>query len=98
MINPLSLQTLYIHCLSIYDWILCIELLWLYGYHIKFKSFLTLSISLFLFFLSAICVLTWHYYSNIPDLLWLVASQSFFTFFGNMSLSISCRRLDDGIR
>nr|YP_009550832.1 hypothetical protein Ycf49 [Eustigmatophyceae sp. Mont 10/10-1w]QAA11781.1 hypothetical protein Ycf49 [Eustigmatophyceae sp. Mont 10/10-1w] len=97
MINKLSFQTLYIHCLSIFDWIFCIETLWIYGYKLKIKSFLNLSTSLFLFFLSATCVLTWHYYYNISNLIWLVVIQSFLTLCGNISLTVSSRRLNDRI-
>lgn len=93
----LSLQTWYIHSLSVIDWLAFIEICWQYAYQIKSKKVIYLTTSLGIFFLSGICILTWHYFFNYTDLIWLIIFQSFLTLLGNISLVYSSRSLYDRI-
>lgn len=97
MISKLSFQTWYIHCLSVIDWLLFIELFWKYAYQIKSKTLIYLSSVLILFFLSAICIVTWHYFSNFQTLKWLIGFQSILTLVGNCSLIFATWRRNDRI-
>ncbi len=97
MISKLSFQTWYIHCLSVIDWLVFIDLFWKYGYQIKSKTFIYLCSVLLLFFLSATCILTWHYFLNFPKLRWLIAFQSLLTLTGNISLIFASWRKNDRI-
>lgn len=97
MLLKLSFQTWYIHCLSVIDWLIFIELFWKYAYSIKSKTLIYLSSVLVLFFLSAICILTWHYFSNFYLLKWLIGFQSILTVVGNISLIVATWRRNDRI-
>jgi hypothetical protein len=97
MILKLSFQTWYIHCLSVIDWLIFIELLWTYSYQLKSKTFLYLCSVLILFFLSAICILTWHYFLNFSVLKWLIVLQSLLTIVGNFCLIFATWRRNDRI-
>lgn len=91
--TPLSFQTWYIHSLSVFDWIIFIEIIWQYSYQIKSKRLIYFSTSLGCFLLSGLCILTWHYFSNLKDLSWLIVFQSFLTLIGNISLMYKSRSL-----
>lgn len=95
MILRLSFQTWYIHCLSVIDWLIFIEIFWNYAYQIKSKTLLYLASALVLFFLSAVCILIWHYFSNFYLLKWLIGFQSLLTIIGNFSLFIATWRKND---
>nr|YP_010478587.1 hypothetical protein Ycf49 [Chlorobotrys sp.]UVI60892.1 hypothetical protein Ycf49 [Chlorobotrys sp.] len=95
MILKLSFQTWYIHWLSVIDWLIFIEFFWKYGYQIKSKKLLYFSSVLVLFFLSALCILTWHYFSNLYMLKWLIGFQSILTIVGNFSLIFATWRKND---
>nr|YP_010478869.1 hypothetical protein Ycf49 [Neustupella aerophytica]UVI61174.1 hypothetical protein Ycf49 [Neustupella aerophytica] len=97
MILKLSFQTWYIHCLSVIDWLIFIDIFWKYAYQIKSKTLMYLTSALVLFFLSAICILTWHYFSNVYLLKWLIGLQSILTIVGNFSLVIATWRRNDRI-
>lgn len=84
--GTLSFQTWYIHSLSVIDWIVFIEIAWKYAYQVKSKKIIRLSTVLGIFFISGICILTWHYFSNNKDLSWLIVFQSFLTLLGNIGL------------
>ena len=86
MILKLSFQTWYIHSLSVIDWLLFIEIFWQYAYQIKSKTLLGLVPTLTLFFLSAVCIISWHYFLNLQMLIWLIGFQSILTLIGNFSL------------
>lgn len=86
MILKLSFQTWYIHSLSVIDWLIFIELFWHYAYEIKSKTLIRFIPALTLFFLSAICILSWHYFLNLETLTWLIGFQSLLTLTGNFSL------------
>ena len=86
MVLKLSFQTWYIHSLSVIDWLIFIEIFWQYVYQIKSKTLLCLIPTLTLFFLSAMCVISWHYFLNPLMLSWLVGFQSVLTLIGNFSL------------
>ncbi len=81
----LSLQTWQIHNLSILEWIIAIELVWIYSKERKKKIYLKLSSFMLAFFISGICIINWHYYLNTNAFIWLVIFQSFLTFFANTS-------------
>lgn len=83
----LSLQTWHIHSLSIFEWLIAIELIWQYGTLIKVKKFLKLASFMVSFLVSGICIINWHYYSNFSIFIWLVIFQSILTFIGNYSFS-----------
>lgn len=83
----LSLQTWQIHALSLVEWFFAIELIWVYGNYIKSKFFLKICCLMIYFFVSAVCIIGWHYYSNNYSLIWLVIFQAFLTFLGNLSFS-----------
>nr|YP_009550405.1 hypothetical protein Ycf49 [Characiopsis acuta]QAA11360.1 hypothetical protein Ycf49 [Characiopsis acuta] len=97
MILKLSFQTWYIHCLSVIDWLIFIEVLWKYGYQIKSKTLVYSCSVLILFFLSAVCILTWHYFLNFSIIKWLIAFQSLLTLLGNFSLIFATWRRNDRI-
>lgn len=97
MIESLSFQTWYIHSLSVIDWLIFIEFVWQYAYQLKIKQIIRLSTVLGIFFLSGICILTWHYFSNFKDLTWLIVFQSFLTLVGNIGLMNKTRRLYDRV-
>lgn len=86
MILKLSFQTWYIHSLSVIDWLLFIEIFWQYAYQIKSKTLLTLIPTLMLFFLSGMCIVSWHYFLNCQMLIWLIGFQSILTLIGNFNL------------
>lgn len=89
--TTLSFQTWYIHSLSVIDWIIFIEIFWAYAYQIKSKKIIYFSNALGIFFLSGICILTWHYFANLKELTWLIVFQSFLTLIGNISLMYKTR-------
>src|SRR6056297_130993 len=97
MLLKLSFQTWYIHSLSVIDWLIFIEIFWQYAYQIKSKTLIRFIPSLTLFFLSAICILSWHYFLNLETLNWLIGLQSMLTFIGNFSLIFSNILLVAGI-
>lgn len=86
MVTKLSFSTWYIHCLSIIDWIFFIELFWQYTYQIKSKKLLFFIPTLTIFFLSALCIVSWHYFFNIETFIWLVSFQALLTLIGNTTL------------
>ena len=86
MNSPLSLQTWFLHFISILDWIFCIEYFYRYSLITKSKIILILVTGLNFFFLSGISILTWHYFLNSIDLKWLLSIQALFTFLGNVNL------------
>lgn len=86
MLAKLSFQTWYIHSLSVIDWLIFIEFFWQYAYHIKSKQLLCLLPTLTIFFLSGMCIITWHYFLNTKLLNWLIVFQSLLTLIGNFNL------------
>lgn len=98
MILKLSFQTWYIHSLSVIDWLVFIEIFWQYAYQIKSKLLIRFIPALTLFFLSAICILSWHYFLNLERLNWLIGFQSILTLIGNFSLIFATRRKNVRIR
>ena len=85
--SVLSIQTWQIHALSIFEWVVAIELVWIYANSLKAKFFLKLAAFMISFIISGTCIITWHYYSNLYTLIWLVIFQAFLTFFANFCLS-----------
>nr|YP_009551047.1 hypothetical protein Ycf49 [Pseudellipsoidion edaphicum]QAA12057.1 hypothetical protein Ycf49 [Pseudellipsoidion edaphicum] len=93
----LSFQTWYIHSLSVIDWLVFIEICWQYAYQTKSKKIINLTTSLTTFFLSGLCILTWHYFFNSTNLIWLIIFQSLLTLLGNLGLMYSSRSFYDRI-
>lgn len=91
----LSFQTWYIHSLSVIDWLLFIDFFWKYSYQVKSISLVRVCLVLFLFFLSGICILTWHYFFNYTSIKWLIGFQSIITLIGNISLTFTSWRKYD---
>ena len=83
---PLSLQTWFLHFISILDWILCIESFYKYSIMTKTKIILVFVTILNFFFLSGISIITWHYFFNYLNLKWLLCIQASFTVLGNINL------------
>jgi len=83
---PLSIQTWFLHFISILDCILCIDYFYRYAIITKSKVILVFVTVLNFFFLSGISIITWHYFSNSIDLKWLLCIQAGFTLLGNINL------------
>ncbi len=87
--HALSLPTWFIHILSVTEWIAAIWLVWVYGKISHNPLWRGFAIAMIPALVSAICVCTWHFFDNAPDLAWLGTIQATMTLLGNCALMVA---------
>lgn len=87
--HALSIPTWFIHILSVTEWTVAIWLVWIYAKVINNQLWRGFAIAMLPALASAICVCTWHFFDNAPDLEWLGTIQAMMTLLGNCTLMLA---------
>lgn len=91
--HELSLGTWFIHITSLFEWILAIYLITIFGKRNNNRGLIFLSMAMLPNLGSAMTAITWHIFDNSADLKGLVVLQAALTMIGNFTLAFAAWNL-----
>lgn len=91
--NSLSIPTWCVHFLSVYEYLIAMNLIWKYAAATDNPTWKGLTWGMLPLHASSICAVTHHFFYNAPELLVLVTMQGFLTFLGNATCMIAAYRI-----